>query len=251
MHTAFKELLQDRGPLFLHSISFPKTLRILVLAPHPDDFDGIGITMRFFRDNGHEIHVAVISSGADGVEDDFCDPPTREAKGAIREEEQRASCRFFGLPESNLAFLRLREDSTGHPMENRENLQRLGQIFLEKKPALVFLPHGNDQNLGHQRTYSMFRRIASEVGYPMTAFLNRDPKTIGMRNDLYTVYDAQDAEWKGQLLRFHESQHQRNLHTRNCGFDERILGIDRQTAREMLGTENYAEVFEIEFLRQG
>lgn len=242
-----KDLFKDKIPLFLHSLKLPKDLRILVLAPHPDDFDEIGITMRFFMDNGNPLYVGVVSSGASGVEDDFCSSPTPKAKAEIREKEQRESCDFFGLPDSHLTFLRLQEDLASHPVENHENFERVQQYFLEKQPDLVFLPHGNDTNPGHQRTYAIFRKIALRAGYPITAFLNRDPKTIHMRHDLYTVFGSKDAEWKSQLLRFHRSQHQRNLNTRNHGFDERILKVNRQIAQEISETALYAEAFELEF----
>ena len=79
-------------PLENYNISKPQ--RILVLAPHPDDFDAIGVSMRYFHKRGNPIYLAVTTSGASGVEDSFCSPPTEEAKGKLREEEQRASCWF-------------------------------------------------------------------------------------------------------------------------------------------------------------
>ena len=236
-----------RSPVSLHTLEVPKELCILVLAPHPDDFDEIAITMRFFRDNGNPINVAVLSSGASGVEDAFCSPPTRQVKGEIREQEQRRSCQFFGLSELCLAFLRLEENHAGDIVLNDANVQRLRNHFLIVRPDFVFLPHGNDANIDHQRAYTMFRRIATEAGYSITAFLNRDPKTISMRHDVYRVFGEKDAEWKGQLIRFHESQQQRNLNTRNHGLDERILGLNRRIAKENLRLDMYAEVFEIEF----
>jgi LmbE family N-acetylglucosaminyl deacetylase len=181
------------------------------------------------------------------VEDGFCSPPTRQTKGQIREEEQRKSCEFFGLPESHLTFLRLEEDHAGDIIENEVNVDRVRDHFLHIRPDVVFLPHGNDTNIDHQRTYAIFRRIASGAGYSMTAFLNRDPKTISMRHDVYMVFGEKDAEWKGQLLRFHESQQQRNLNTKNHGLDERVLRVNRKIARENLQMTMYAEVFELEF----
>jgi hypothetical protein len=68
-----------------------------------------------------------------------------------------------------------------------------------------------------------------------------------MRHDFYTVFGEKDAEWKGQLLRFHESQQQRNLNTRNHGLDERVLRVNRTSAQENLQMTTYAEVFEVEF----
>ncbi|MGA1870887.1 MAG: PIG-L deacetylase family protein [bacterium] len=242
-----KNFFNNKRPLILNTLRFPDNLRILVLSPHPDDFDEICITLRFFKNNGNPIYVAVVSSGASGVEDNFCSPPTIKNKAEIREKEQRASCAFFGLPTSHLTFLHLKEDPTGHPMNSRENCEQVTQYFLRLHPDMVFLPHGNDTNRGHQWTYAIFRKIASHAGYPITAFLNKDPKTINMRTDLYSLFDESAAKWKAHLLRFHQSQHQRNLNTRNLGFDERILGVNRKIAKECGGAAEYAEAFELEF----
>jgi hypothetical protein len=48
------------------------------------------------------------------------------------------------------------------------------------------------------------------------------------------------------LLRFHRSQHQRNLNQRGHGLDERILSVNRQSAKECAADAPYAEVFELE-----
>jgi LmbE family N-acetylglucosaminyl deacetylase len=241
------DTLISNNSLPLQTLTFPKALRLFVLAPHPDDFDAIGVTMRFLRENGNPLYVAVAASGASGVEDTFCSPPTAEVKTELREQEQRASCRFFGLPEAHLAFLRLEEDEAGHPLENEANTDRVRQHFLSRRPAVVFLPHGHDTNPGHRRVYAMFRQVAREAGYPLVAFLNRDPKTIRMRCDVYLGFGEEEAAWKGELLRFHRSQHQRNLNQRGHGMDERILRVDRQSAEACSVDAPYAEVFELEF----
>lgn len=245
-----KSSFKDKRPFFLHSIKLRKELRILVLAPHPDDFDTIGITMRFFRDHGSLIYITILSSGAKGVQDDFCSPSTPKVKAQIRENEQRESCKIFGLPESHLKFLRLEENSAGYPIDNHRNFERVQQCMLNLQPVLVFLPHGNDTNLGHQRTYSILRKVILKSRYPITAFLNKDAKTIRMRKDVYTFFGPKDAEWKGQLLRIHQSQQHRNLNTRNHGFDERILRVNSQTALEIPGVGQYAEVFELKHWNQ-
>lgn len=242
-----KTILKGERPLFLSALIVPSELCTLVLAPHPDDFDAIGVTMRFFRDNGNPIHVALFSSGASGVEDGFCSSPDLKVKAEIREREQKESCRFFGLPQANLHFLRFEEEMAGDTVESRDNYECIRKHLLIIRPDIVFLPHGNDTNSGHQRTYTMFRKIASSLDYPVTAFLNKDPKTIRMRYDLYTVFGEEDAKWKAQLLRFHQSQHQRNLNTRQHGFDDRILNVNRAIARDLSEKDKYAEVFEIEF----
>jgi LmbE family N-acetylglucosaminyl deacetylase len=228
-------------------LAVAKALQVLVLAPHPDDLDAIGVTARFLLGNGNPLSVVVATAGASGVEDDFCSPPTVEVKTNLREAEQRASCRFLGLSETRLIFLRLEEDETGQPAESGANADRIRGQLLSWRPALVFLPHGHDTNLGHQRVYAMFRQVAQEVGYPLVAFLNRDPKTIQMRCDVYLGFGEKAAAWKAELLRFHKSQHQRNLNQRGYGFDERILEMNRRSADACCSGTPYAEIFELEF----
>ncbi|RPI32586.1 MAG: PIG-L family deacetylase [Chloroflexota bacterium] len=234
-------------PLFLDQMRIPSTLCIGVLAPHPDDFDAIGVTMRLFHENGNPIHLAVVTSGASGVDDDFCPTPGAAARGALREKEQMASCRFFGLPEGQLSFLRLAEDASGHPVMSAENADLVRRFLLASRPEIVFLPHWNDYNPGHQRNYALFRQIVTVEKLSVVALLNRDPKTIQMRSDVYSVFGEAEAAWKGELLRFHQSQHQRNLRTRQHGIDERIFRVNRQSAEELPGNPAYAEVFELEF----
>jgi LmbE family N-acetylglucosaminyl deacetylase len=225
-----------------NEIKIMENSKILVLAPHPDDFDAIAVTLKLFRDNGNHIELAVISGAESGVEDCYCENCPGMTKAEIREGEQLASCRFFGLPESQVSFLRLNEDENGDPMESESNLKILNKYISRVKPDIVFMPHWNDTNPGHQRTYSMFKKSMKGV----TVYLNRDPKTIEMRPDIYTLFDEKGANWKAELLRHHKSQHQRNLNTRGYGFDERVLRVNRQIAQESGSTASYAEVFEIE-----
>ena len=221
---------------------------VLVLAPHPDDFDAIGVTLRLLHERGSAIHLAVATTGAGGVEDADCTPPTAGAKAALRESEQRESCRFFGLPEVRVKFLRLAEDERGHPIVGDANDSTVRALLAVVRPAAVFLPHGHDTNVSHQRVYAMLRSAALHAhdAPPFTAFLNRDPKTVAMRYDVVTPYGEDLAAWKGTLLRFHRSQQLRNLRRRGRGFDERILAMDRDSAAASGAAGPYAEVFETE-----
>ena len=233
----------------LHTYTFPAFLRILVLAPHPDDFDAIGITMRFFRENGNQIYLAVATTGANGVEDDFCSSSSLETKIHVREREQRASSKFFGLPESNLAFLRLEKNETGQVLKNKANIAQVRRHFLSKQPVIVFLPHWNDTNQAHQSVYAIFRKVALESEKPVVIFLNRDPKTIQMQCNVYLGFGETGAAWKAELLRFHQSQQQRNLNQRGHGIDDRILRMDQQSAKACSANSPYAEIYELELFR--
>lgn len=234
-------------PLNLLHLSLPSPLTLVVLAPHPDDFDAIAVTLRFFHQRGDTIHLAVLTSGASGVEDGYAGVDGDADKAALREREQTASCAFFGLPTERLNFLRLPPDEKGNPRLDADNHQRVRDYLLPRKPDLVFMPHGNDSNVTHQRTYALFRAVALADNLQTWAVLNQDAKTIAMRTDLITPFDAATAAWKAELLRLHQSQHQRNLNTRGHGFDERVLAINRKNAADLdLDNDEYAECFELE-----
>jgi len=234
-------------PVSLDALTIPKGLRLLSLAPHPDDFDAVAVTMKRLFAAGTEIFVAVASFGASGVEDSFCTPPTILEKARAREIEQRRSCEFFGLPDDHVRFLRLEEDAAGKITDTEYNFAAVAAVFKEFLPDLVFLPHGNDTNSDHRLIYSMLSRLGQNVGRAFTAFLSRDPKTIALRMDVYTAFGEIDAAWKAELLRFHQSQHTRNLNTRGYGFDERILSGNRENAQLYdIKDYAYAEVFELE-----
>ncbi|MEI6166629.1 MAG: PIG-L family deacetylase [bacterium] len=231
--------MTDVFPATIPSLTWPSMLRLFVLAPHPDDFDAIGVTLRFFHQRGCAIQVAVVSGSASGVLDEFW--AGHDAKVSAREQEQRASIRFFGLPDDHLVFLRLPEDATGDPVESPENEAVIRQALLSARPDIVFLPHGADTNVGHQRVYAMFRRAAPGT----TGFYIRDPKTVTFKTDLLMPFNEEDAEWKRKLLLHHQSQEHRNRILRGYGFDDRILDVNRRIAMEQACEEPYAEAFSL------
>jgi LmbE family N-acetylglucosaminyl deacetylase len=233
-------------PAPLHSLQVPREFRILALGPHPDDFDAVGVTMRLFRDNGNPIHVAVLSS-ASGVEDIYCTDtlPTPEAKSRIRIAEQRRSCRFFGLPDGKLVFPDMDQDDGWQPAVNERNANLLRTLLDGTQPDLVFLPHGNDGNTGHQATVALLAMAGSRRQAPLAIFYIRDPKTISMRVDAFVEFGEEAAAWKAELLRFHDTQQQRNLNWRGHGLDARILNVNRAIASGMGLDAPYAEAFEV------
>jgi len=228
----------------IEDLSWPAKARVLVLAPHPDDFDAISITLRYLRDLGNEIRLTVVSPSWSGVEDSFCSPSDRAQKAFLREQEQLSSCALFGIQTGYVVFLRLSEDPNGDPVEDDANFLRLSAHLHEIRPQLVFCPHGHDPNPGHARTFRMLMRHIDAAGSPMLVLLNRDPKTVSMTAHIFKYFGDEEADWKGKLLRCHASQQQRNLHVRGYGLDERILGVNRQIASEFPGAGPYAEVFE-------
>lgn len=246
MNMDIKSLISTSKPCAIPDISLPETLRVLMLAPHPDDFDAIGVTMKFLLRNGNPITLGVVRTGS-GVENSYRPGLTLTGKADIREQEQRRSLEFFGLPEERLSFLSLENDFEDQPVDSPENCALVENFVIEQSPDIVFLPHGSDTNNGHRVMYSLLKQLAGKSERSLLMFLNRDAKTIEMRTDLYMPFGQEDAEWKALLLRFHDSQHQRNLHKRNHGFDDRVLNVNRMIAQELLLTHEYAEAFEVEY----
>lgn len=238
-------------PRSWRELSLPPALRVLVLAPHPDDFDAIGLTLRHLHRQGHAVHVAVLTSGASGVEDGFAGARDDPAKAALREAEQRASCAFFGLPPDRLHFLRLWATAPGAEAgataaaPGEEDLQRLGTWVAAHPADLLFMPHGNDSNRTHRRTFEAALGVAARLGLQAWGCLNQDAKTLDMRVDLFFEFGEEDGGWKRELLRRHRSQQERNLRTRGRGFDERVLEVNRRAARALASAQPYAEVFEL------
>ena len=245
MHKHPSTPFPQHRPFLLQDFALSPRSSIVVLAPHPDDFDAICITLRHFHQQGHDIHLAVLTSGANGVEDGWQGAHTVAEKAALREAEQRASCDFFGLPAQRLTFMRLWEGDDAQASEQASS-DALRTYLHATRPDLVFLPHGNDSNRTHRRTYQRFHAIATEDGLRLHAALNLDAKTVSMRPDLYTYFGEEEAAWKAQLLRFHRSQQERNLKTRGQGFDQRVLEVNRQAAADAGGPMPYAEVFELQ-----
>jgi len=235
-----------RGPQPVRQNMFPHRTRLLVLGPHPDDFDAIAVTLRCLTTGGNPLAAGIVRTGS-GVLDTYASDLTWGKKADIREREQRNSMRFFGLPDNAVTFFSLdNDDGEGQLRETPANLATLTAFVTERKPDILFIPHGNDTNSAHRALYAMVRKLVGGLDQPPILFLVRDPKTVAMRTDLYMPFDEKQAAWKAQLLRFHDTQHQRNLTTRGSGFDERILEGNRQIARELTLDAPYAEAFEVE-----
>ncbi len=224
----------------------PNNLRLLVVGPHPDDFDAIGVTLKFLADSGNPLHVAAIRTGS-GVEDAYMPGTSLAQKAALRDKEQQDSARFFGLPESGLTLLSLQKDAQDQLQDTAANFDALLSLVADKAPDAIFLPHGNDTNNGHRVTCALIRQVVARLGRPIALFLNRDTKTVAMQTDLYMPFGAEMAHWKAELLRFHDTQQQRNLATRGHGFDDRVLALNAQIARDLKIEAPFAEAFELEF----
>ncbi len=232
-----------------------------MLGPHPDDPESVAVTCRLLMQSGCEIWYAIANLSPSGVEDEYAQRrrnrgsiSLQEIKGKIRQKEQTQSAEMVGLIPERLAFLGIEEDKK---LDSPENLARIRDYLESLEPDIVMMPIGKDPNRTHAWVYQAFQKCAKELApkteKPIVALYNEDPKTIGIRKDLFVLFGEEWADWKRTLLKTHDSQQERNIHSRGIGFDERILRVNHSNWRHLVETSTpvgssakYAEVFEIE-----
>lgn len=247
--------------VFMGKICLPTCGRILVLAPHPDDPESVAITARLLMQSGCDIWYAIASMSPSGVEDEYTQRrqnsdsmSLQDKKIEIRRREQTRSAEMFGLTPDRLVFLCIKE---GERVDSPKNRGRIKGHLKSLAPDIVIMPIGKDPNQMHAWIYQVFRKcardLALKIGKPILALYNEDPKTMEIRRDLFVLFGEEGADWKGALLRTHDSQQQRNIHNRGMGLDERILRMNRLSCRRLPETSTaavlstkYAEVFELE-----
>jgi LmbE family N-acetylglucosaminyl deacetylase len=246
---------------FAKKVRLPTYGKVLVLGPHPDDPESVAITCRLLRYFGCDIWYAIASMSPSGVEDEYAQRwqnngfiSLQEKKMEIRRREQTWAAEMFGLAPDRLAFLGIEENKD---LNSPEDLTRMKDHLESVVPDIVIMPIGKDLNQTHAWVYQAFRKCAKDLTLktekPIIALYNEDPKTIEIRKDLFVLFGEEGADWKRALLRVHDTQQQRNIHSRGMGFDERILRINHLSYRLLHETSplaalsaKYAEVFEIE-----
>jgi LmbE family N-acetylglucosaminyl deacetylase len=215
-------------------VSLPTCGRVLVLGPHPDDPESVAATCRLFMQSGCDIWHAIVSMSPSGVEDQYAQKQDNSESISLKDMK-----------------IQIRQ------RERHENRVRIKDHLESVAPGIVIMPIGNDTNQTHAWVYRVFRKCAKDLtrktGRPVVALYNEDPKTTEIRPDLFVLFDQQRAEWKRTLLRMHDSQQQRNIHTRSMGFDDRILRMNRLSCKRLPEFSlssglpaRYAEMFQME-----
>ena len=163
---------------------YPK--KALVFSPHPaDDMLAMGGTINRLVEQGHEVFIAYQTSGNIAVTDDVVlrfiyfaenvskdhsidieaiqrqiadkkpgdidSPEVRRLKTYIREAEARLACRFLGIPDDHIIFLRMPFYETGTIKKyslGKEDVSLIAEAMQKVKPHQIYAagdltdPHG-------------------------------------------------------------------------------------------------------------
>jgi glucosamine-6-phosphate deaminase len=181
--------------------SKPAKKRVLIFSPHPDD-DVISMGGTFDRlvSQGHEVHIAYQTSGNIAVNNSDvlkflevtsaafpnsnCEnknlteilkdnneilnhPEIRKIAGIIREKESLAATRFFGIPDSQVHFLKLPFYETGNVKKNiptKKDFDITRNIIDKLKPHQIYAagdladPHGT-----HKVCLDIFLNVLDDI----------------------------------------------------------------------------------------
>ncbi len=161
-------------------------LRVLAVAPHPDDIEiGCGGTLIKLAKAGHEIFLAVMTKGDAGGS-----PQSRVA-------EQQAAARFYRAQKIFwLGFL-----DTKVPL-SKESIDALDKVMKEVKADIVFAPHAEDTHQDHRNTAS---QVLSATRYAKNVLFYEVPSSVNFQPDVFVDISPVLA-LKYKALKAHKSQ---------------------------------------------
>jgi LmbE family N-acetylglucosaminyl deacetylase len=124
-------------------------MKVLVVAPHPDDESiGCGGTICLHRDRGDRVVIVYLTSGELGLKE----LPVDEAR-RIRESEAELAAQVLGV--SELTFLRYADWYLSESVN--DIAAALAPILAREAPELVYLPHENEGHPDHQAAIPIVR----------------------------------------------------------------------------------------------
>ena len=150
LHGAAAGILALGGGLFLSVLpamsAEPAPSRtLLAVFAHPDDDATVGPLLAHYAKQGVRVHLAIVTSGQQGVTEHAKIPAGSEL-AAVREAEARAACKAYGIEEPDLLG---EQDGTLSTMKRHDAIvARLRAIIARTKPSVI-ITFGPDGVTGH------------------------------------------------------------------------------------------------------
>lgn len=214
-------------------------MRVLVVAPHPDD-DVIGCGGSIIRHTrkGHTVTAVYMTSGEAGS---LVHP--KEELRPIREAESREAASLMGF--DDLIFLR---NADGCLSSDAENVTCLTRIIRTKRPEILYIPHAGEGCRDHRITYEICVEAVKRARGPWFQECPGEPWSVErvlcyeVWTPLAEVSYAEEIsdciDLKLEALRCHRSQ------LASIPYDEAVRGLNRYRGA-MTGRGNYCECFQI------
>jgi N-acetylglucosamine malate deacetylase 1 len=202
-------------------------MKVLVLAPHPDDESiGCGGTICLHASQGHRVTVAFLTSGELGLKH-----LARDDAWRIREREAELAAGVLNV--SSLAFLRLPDWYLGEHVDDAA--VSLRTVMEGETPDLVYAPHGGEWHPDHRAALHVLRDALAktELSTPMI-------RTYEVWTPLAEHTHVEDVSAvmsrKMRAVRCYESQ------LRGFRYDRAVRGLNSYRG-ELAARTRYAEVF--------
>jgi len=214
-------------------------MKILVLAPHPDDdVLGCGGTILNHTQKGDEVFVVFLTSGDAG---DLS--ISKEELATIRKKEAQEAAKVLGV--KNLIFLDIPD---GQIEYGQPHLVQLIETIRKIQPDIVYMPHAKEAHRDHANTFILGYEAIIRAG--ANSFQEYKGKSWYVPTVLcYEVWTPlQDVHYiadisvhinkKLEALRKHASQ------IKNLQYDEAIKGLNRYRGA-MTGKGKYCESIQV------
>ncbi len=128
----------------LHAAAAPSRT-ILAIFAHPDDDATVGPLLAHYAKLGVRVHLAIVTSGQQGVTPHAKIPAGREL-ATVREAEARAACKAYGIEEPELLG---EQDGTLGTMKRHDEIVARLRAIIEKTQPSVVITFGPDGITGH------------------------------------------------------------------------------------------------------
>ncbi|MEN9327427.1 MAG: hypothetical protein RI947_235 [Candidatus Parcubacteria bacterium] len=207
-------------------------MRVLIIAPHPDDdIIGCGGSIAKHIAHGNDVGIVFMTSG---------DVGSGHADAAklrtIREAEAKNGAEALGA--KTTFFLRFIDGSV---VCDAKSITKLAETIAKYKPDLVYIPHKKDNHKDHIATHT----IALE-SIMMAEGMNNTSSITILAYEVWTpitdvsyIEDITEyIELKVNALQKHTTQVQ------NTRFDEAVRGLNKYRG-VMKGKGGYSECFEV------
>lgn len=203
-------------------------MKILVVAPHPDDeCIGCGGAVCRHVQRGHEVHAVFLTSGELGMKGH-----STEDAWKIREKEAHEAARVLKL--ASIDFLRCPDWTMGNDPSCTS--ARLVPVLKKLAPDMIYLPHPHEWHPDHKATLPALRTALAESGIPQPTLRAYEVWTpLTEYQHVENITDVMPT--KLRALRRHYSQ------TSQWDYVRAVRALN-EFRGAMAGRCRYAEVFE-------